>query len=546
MYGYDYMKKIVLRHVDLNEHVIAERDFKYLYPSDFEDLYLLNLQGHLNHLPPKDKKILTTTVNQWTRQLVIPQCVEDFQLGIESYQTQLNLTKPQWDATGFEYKHGNTVVDSPRAVIFRDKYGVQMMMRFNEIYKFNNETLQQIDEALDYRVKEFRINRMNPGLNTRMVANLTIIIWMKCADLVRRSTMTQIMSCPLDVLGSFVTKSIVILSHFHVGISGCIRRTSNALSIPRKFSALMFSSLIASVWDSRICDGNFGCRNITNALTRSGLICSFRLKASVDQIVPAFLKELICKVLGLLVPLLELNRFGILLSELVKGRVVSSVIGGILSIEARDMDTKLLSAPKLNNTLAKYWFKRNVPVTTFGSWTLHCQVSRLKQGGSLDQELKKKGANHWKQPATSVSNLSCLWRERALQKPVPKDTQQCPWKSILAKGQERSPRPECSHGARSCMMQGSSFTHGKAFSIPIVFSWRYSISLDGFLPSILLLVVIIVAVAIVVITFILVVVVGEGSSIIKLPFVIIGNPPMKTSTSFSEFGIIVGYKIANS
>nr|GEZ92146.1 hypothetical protein [Tanacetum cinerariifolium] len=45
MYGYDYMKKIVLRRADLNEHVIAERDFKYLYPSDFEDLNLLNLQG---------------------------------------------------------------------------------------------------------------------------------------------------------------------------------------------------------------------------------------------------------------------------------------------------------------------------------------------------------------------------------------------------------------------------------------------------------------------------------------------------------------------
>nr|GFB64314.1 hypothetical protein [Tanacetum cinerariifolium] len=94
MYGYDYMKKIVLRRADLNEHVIAERDFKYLYPSDFEDLYLLNLQGHLNHLLPKYKKILTTAVNQWTRQLVIRQRVEDFQLGIESYQTQLNLTKP--------------------------------------------------------------------------------------------------------------------------------------------------------------------------------------------------------------------------------------------------------------------------------------------------------------------------------------------------------------------------------------------------------------------------------------------------------------------
>ncbi|GJS41845.1 hypothetical protein Tco_0566888 [Tanacetum coccineum] len=46
-------------------------------------------------------------------------------------------------------------------------------------------------------------------------------VGMKCADLVRRSTMTQIVSCPFDVKGSFVKKSIVILSHFHIGISGC-------------------------------------------------------------------------------------------------------------------------------------------------------------------------------------------------------------------------------------------------------------------------------------------------------------------------------------
>ncbi|GJU08026.1 retrovirus-related pol polyprotein from transposon TNT 1-94 [Tanacetum coccineum] len=137
LYGYNYMKKIILRRADLKEYVIAERDFKYMYPSDFEDLYLLNLQ-------------------------------EDFQLGIESYQTQLNLTKPRWDATGFEFKHDYIVIDSPRAVTFRDRYGVQMIMRFNEIHKFSDGTLQQIDEALDYRVKEFRVNRTNPGMNTRL------------------------------------------------------------------------------------------------------------------------------------------------------------------------------------------------------------------------------------------------------------------------------------------------------------------------------------------------------------------------------------------
>nr|GEX57149.1 retrovirus-related Pol polyprotein from transposon TNT 1-94 [Tanacetum cinerariifolium] len=166
MYRYDYMKKI-LRKADLNEHIIAERDFKYMYPSDFEDLYLLKLQGHLNHLPPKDKKILTIAVNLWTRHLVIKQRVEDFQLRIESYQTQLNLTKPRWDATGFEYKHDFTVIDSLRAITFRDKYGVQMIMLFNKIHKFSDGTLHQINEALDYRVKEFKVNKINPGLNTR-------------------------------------------------------------------------------------------------------------------------------------------------------------------------------------------------------------------------------------------------------------------------------------------------------------------------------------------------------------------------------------------
>nr|GFC31169.1 hypothetical protein [Tanacetum cinerariifolium] len=40
-------------------------------------------------------------------------------------------------------------------------------MRFNEIHKFSDGTLHQIDEALDYWVKEFKVNRINLGLNTR-------------------------------------------------------------------------------------------------------------------------------------------------------------------------------------------------------------------------------------------------------------------------------------------------------------------------------------------------------------------------------------------
>ncbi|GKE75484.1 reverse transcriptase domain-containing protein, partial [Tanacetum coccineum] len=74
--------------------------------------------------------------------------------------------------------------------------------------------------------------------------------------------------------------------------------------------------------------------------------------------------------------------------------------------------------------------------------TLHCQVLDLQQGGSSDQKLQKQRASYWKQLTTNISDLSCLWGEKELQKSVPKSKQQCPWESILAERQERSPRPE--------------------------------------------------------------------------------------------------------
>nr|GEU77503.1 hypothetical protein [Tanacetum cinerariifolium] len=77
-YGYDYLSEVALRRADFQEHMIAEKDFKNLHPSDFKDLNLLLLQGHLDHLPGSDKRILSTAVKLWTKNLVIRQRVEDF------------------------------------------------------------------------------------------------------------------------------------------------------------------------------------------------------------------------------------------------------------------------------------------------------------------------------------------------------------------------------------------------------------------------------------------------------------------------------------
>ncbi|GJY32142.1 hypothetical protein Tco_0415637 [Tanacetum coccineum] len=139
-YEYDYLSGIVLRRADLQEHTIVEKYFKNLYPSDFEDLNLLLLQGHLDHPPGSDKRMLSTAVN---------------------------LTKPGWDAKGYEFKHDYTIIESPRAVVFPVDNNERKIMRFNKIYKFSDGTLTRILEALDYRVKEFKVKRLNPGMNTR-------------------------------------------------------------------------------------------------------------------------------------------------------------------------------------------------------------------------------------------------------------------------------------------------------------------------------------------------------------------------------------------
>ncbi|GJV38394.1 hypothetical protein Tco_1410871 [Tanacetum coccineum] len=129
-YGYDYLKESTLRRADYQEYTIAERDFK--------NLNLLLLQGQLNHLSGSGKRMLSTAVNLWTRNL---------------------------DAKGFEYKHEYMIIKSPRAVVFPVGNNEQNIMRFNEIYKFINGTLTNIMEELDFRVKEYKINRLNSAMN---------------------------------------------------------------------------------------------------------------------------------------------------------------------------------------------------------------------------------------------------------------------------------------------------------------------------------------------------------------------------------------------
>ncbi|GJW76544.1 copia protein [Tanacetum coccineum] len=166
-YRYNYLRKIILRRADCKEYKISEKDFKNLHPNDFEDLFLLNIQEKLNHLPKTDKTSLHTAVNMWIRNLVIRNRVGDLQLGIESYQTKINLERPNWDAADYYFKEDYTIVPKPRAVVYRDRNDQRKLMRLNELHKFSDGTLTRVMEKLDHMVKDFHLFEYNKGMETR-------------------------------------------------------------------------------------------------------------------------------------------------------------------------------------------------------------------------------------------------------------------------------------------------------------------------------------------------------------------------------------------
>ncbi|GJY67324.1 hypothetical protein Tco_0469562 [Tanacetum coccineum] len=95
-----------------NEYKISEADFKNLHPNDFEDLYLLHLQGQLNHLSGADKVHLFNAVNLWIRNIVIRKRVEDLQLGIESYHHTLYERAPRPLHTPTQPDHNRSIINT--------------------------------------------------------------------------------------------------------------------------------------------------------------------------------------------------------------------------------------------------------------------------------------------------------------------------------------------------------------------------------------------------------------------------------------------------
>ncbi|GKB85983.1 hypothetical protein Tco_0958255 [Tanacetum coccineum] len=92
-HGYKHLDWITVRRDDDKLYTFKEGDFKRLRLQDIEDMLILLVQGKLTNLNVEDRLAFGVSLRMFTRSIVIQRRVEDLQLGVESYQKKLNITK---------------------------------------------------------------------------------------------------------------------------------------------------------------------------------------------------------------------------------------------------------------------------------------------------------------------------------------------------------------------------------------------------------------------------------------------------------------------
>ncbi|GJS22033.1 hypothetical protein Tco_0450665 [Tanacetum coccineum] len=84
----------------------------------------------------------------FTRSIVILKRVEDLQLGVESYQKKLNITKPATFRSSISKLTLYTTYKNPQEIIYQDKLKRNKLMRSDELYKFFDGTLTSVRRVL--------------------------------------------------------------------------------------------------------------------------------------------------------------------------------------------------------------------------------------------------------------------------------------------------------------------------------------------------------------------------------------------------------------
>ncbi|GKB18713.1 hypothetical protein Tco_0852636 [Tanacetum coccineum] len=156
--GYGYLKGIMVRRADQKLYKIKEGDFPDLHLNGIEDMLLLIAQNKLFNLDGDVIVDFVTALKLFTRGIIVKNRVVDVQLGVESYQRKLNLTKPQRTCQHISVKEPYTPNYDPPGIIYKDKTKKKRLMHVDEIYKFSDETLQSVHKNIRERLLNFKFS----------------------------------------------------------------------------------------------------------------------------------------------------------------------------------------------------------------------------------------------------------------------------------------------------------------------------------------------------------------------------------------------------
>nr|GEW43869.1 hypothetical protein [Tanacetum cinerariifolium] len=156
-HDYKHLDWISVRRDDDQIYKFKEGDFKRLRLQDIEDMLLLLVQGKLSNLTVEERLAFNVSLRMFTRSIVIKRRVEDLQLGVESYQKKLNLTRPDTYRSDLKRREAYTAYSNPRGFIYQNKDKKNRLMRIDELHKFSDGTLNDVRNALDDRLKGIRM-----------------------------------------------------------------------------------------------------------------------------------------------------------------------------------------------------------------------------------------------------------------------------------------------------------------------------------------------------------------------------------------------------
>ncbi|GKC09851.1 hypothetical protein Tco_1001461 [Tanacetum coccineum] len=141
-------------------------EFLDLHLNDIEDMLLINVQHKLFYLDRSDIVDFIVALRMFTRSLILKRHVKDLQLGVESYQKKLNITKPQKTFPKIEFKEPYTPSYDPPRIVYEDLDKQKRVLRADELYKFSDGTLKSVRDEVHHRVLDFCLD-YNPEMPKR-------------------------------------------------------------------------------------------------------------------------------------------------------------------------------------------------------------------------------------------------------------------------------------------------------------------------------------------------------------------------------------------